>query len=119
MAVGHQDHGRVAMPVAAMLAGAVHQPLDLALGEVAPLHFIEQSKQQIGMRAALPPGRSGRSARARPVWQRKIGEPNRAPILQRAWPPVGGTFYFEILVTAPLPKTWPKMVLRIKGVALV
>jgi len=25
------------MPVAAMLAGAVHQPLDLALGEVAPL----------------------------------------------------------------------------------
>src|SRR5262249_38158199 len=28
---------RVAMPIAAMLAGAVHQPLDLALGEVAPL----------------------------------------------------------------------------------
>jgi hypothetical protein len=26
-------------------------------------------------------------------------------------PPVGGTFYFEILVTAPLPKTCPKMVL--------
>src|SRR5262245_14385418 len=25
------------MPIAAMLAGAVHQPLDLALGEVAPL----------------------------------------------------------------------------------
>src|SRR5262249_15352640 len=25
------------MPVAAMLVGAVHQPLDLALGEVAPL----------------------------------------------------------------------------------
>jgi len=37
MAVGHQDHGRVAMPVAAMLAGPVHQALDLALGEVAPL----------------------------------------------------------------------------------
>jgi len=37
MAVGHQDHGRVAMPVAAMLSGAVHQTLDLALGEVAPL----------------------------------------------------------------------------------
>src|SRR6516164_68301 len=35
MAVGDQDHGRVAMPVAAMLAGVVHQPLDLALGEVA------------------------------------------------------------------------------------
>jgi len=37
MAVGDQHHGRVAMPVAAMLSGAVHQPLDLALGEVAPL----------------------------------------------------------------------------------
>src|SRR5262249_23948188 len=37
MAIGHKDHGRVAMAVAAMLAGAVHQPLYLALGEVAPL----------------------------------------------------------------------------------
>src|SRR5262245_48634870 len=37
MAVGDQDHGRVAMPVAAMLAGAVHQALDLALGEIASL----------------------------------------------------------------------------------
>src|SRR5262249_8953335 len=33
--IGDQDHGRIAMPVAAMLTGAVHQPLDLALGEVA------------------------------------------------------------------------------------
>src|SRR5262249_44440769 len=37
VAVGDQDHGRVAMPVAAMLAGVVHQPLDLALGEVPAL----------------------------------------------------------------------------------
>src|SRR5262245_24747953 len=37
VAKGDQDHGRIAMPVAAMLAGAVHQRLDLALGEVAPL----------------------------------------------------------------------------------
>jgi len=37
MAIGDQDHGRVAMPIAAVLAGAVHQPLDLALGEIAPL----------------------------------------------------------------------------------
>src|SRR5215831_13022574 len=37
MAVGHQDNGRVAMPIAAVLARAVHQPLDLALGEIAPL----------------------------------------------------------------------------------
>ena len=37
MAVGDQDHGRIAMPVAAMLAGAIDQPLDLALGEIASL----------------------------------------------------------------------------------
>src|SRR5262249_10292901 len=37
VSIGHQDHGRVAMPVAAMLSGVVHQPLDLALGEVSPL----------------------------------------------------------------------------------
>src|SRR5262249_19602058 len=37
VAIGDQDHGRVAMAVAAMLSGAVHQALDLALGEVAPL----------------------------------------------------------------------------------
>src|SRR5215510_2103081 len=38
VAIGDQDHGRVAMPVAAMLARAVHQPLDLALGEIASLN---------------------------------------------------------------------------------
>src|SRR5215813_14103215 len=132
MAIGDQDHGRVAMPIPAMLAGAVHQALDLTLGEIASLDcqvydawgaflgcrfhadklclrvadclaytFLSNSQsEQIGMRAALPPGRPGRSARARPVWQREIGEPNRAPIIladcSRAWPPVGGTFYFEI-----------------------
>src|SRR5215831_3082420 len=32
-----QDHGCVAMPVAAMLACAVHAPLDLALAEIASL----------------------------------------------------------------------------------
>jgi hypothetical protein len=37
VAIGDQDHGRIAMPVAAMLSGAVDEPLDLALGEVAPL----------------------------------------------------------------------------------
>ena len=34
--IGDQDHGRVAMPVAAMLACAAYQPLDLALGEIVP-----------------------------------------------------------------------------------
>ena len=33
--IGDQDHGRIAMAVATILAGAVHQPLDLALGEIA------------------------------------------------------------------------------------
>ena len=37
MAVGHQDHGRVAMPIAAILTRALHQALDLALGEIASL----------------------------------------------------------------------------------
>ena len=37
MAIGDKDHGRVAMPIAAVLARTVHQALDLALGEVAPL----------------------------------------------------------------------------------
>src|SRR5262245_52034426 len=37
MAIGDQDHGRVAMPIAAVLTRAVHQPLDLALGEIASL----------------------------------------------------------------------------------
>src|SRR5262249_36512567 len=37
VAVGDQDHGRVAMPIATMLASVVHEALDLALGEVAPL----------------------------------------------------------------------------------
>src|SRR5262249_44596606 len=38
VAIGDQDHGRVAMPIAAVLARAVHQPLDLALGEIAALY---------------------------------------------------------------------------------
>src|SRR5215475_306229 len=37
VAISHQDHGRVAMPIAAVLARAVHQALDLALGEIASL----------------------------------------------------------------------------------
>ena len=37
MAIGDQNHGPIAMAVAAMLAGTVHQPVDLALGEVSPL----------------------------------------------------------------------------------
>jgi len=36
--IGDQDHGCVALPVAAVLAGTVHQPLDLTLGEVASLN---------------------------------------------------------------------------------
>src|SRR5262249_2308000 len=38
VAIGDKDHGRIAMAVAAMLAGTVHQSLDLALGEIAPFN---------------------------------------------------------------------------------
>src|ERR1700745_218278 len=37
MAIGDQDHGRVAMAVATVLASAVDQPFDLALDEIASL----------------------------------------------------------------------------------
>jgi hypothetical protein len=63
MAIGDQDHGRVAMPVAAMLAGAVHQPLDLALGEVASFNcqvydvwraFLDADFMRINFACGLP-----------------------------------------------------------------
>src|SRR5262245_30331269 len=34
VAIGDQDHGRIPMPIAAMLARVVPQPLDFALGEI-------------------------------------------------------------------------------------
>ena len=37
VALGDQDHGRVAIPITAVLTRAVHQALDLALGEIASL----------------------------------------------------------------------------------
>ena len=37
VAIGDQDHGRIAMTVTAVLASAIHQALDLALGEIASL----------------------------------------------------------------------------------
>jgi hypothetical protein len=52
MAIGDQDHGRVAMAIAAMLAGTVHQALDLALGEIASLDC-----QVYGGRSAVPGSR--------------------------------------------------------------
>src|SRR5499433_3350012 len=36
VAIGQQDHGRVAMPVTTVLASGLHELLDLAAGEVAP-----------------------------------------------------------------------------------
>jgi hypothetical protein len=36
MTVGDQDHGRVSMSVAAVLAGIVHELFDLAGGQVFP-----------------------------------------------------------------------------------
>src|SRR5262245_2364075 len=36
MTVGDQDHGRVSIPVTAVLAGVVHELFDLASGQVFP-----------------------------------------------------------------------------------
>ena len=36
MTVGDKDHGRVSMPVAAVLAGMVHELFDLTGGQVFP-----------------------------------------------------------------------------------
>jgi hypothetical protein len=36
VAVGQQDHGRVAMPVTTVLASGLDELLDLAAGEIAP-----------------------------------------------------------------------------------
>jgi hypothetical protein len=36
LAVGQQDHGGVAMPVATVLASGLDELLDLAAGEIAP-----------------------------------------------------------------------------------
>jgi hypothetical protein len=63
MAVGHQDHGRVAMAVPAVLAGAGHQALDLTLGEIASLDcqvydawcaFLDSDFMRINFACALP-----------------------------------------------------------------
>src|SRR5262249_14544840 len=133
MAVGDQDHGRVAMPIAAMLSSAVHQPLDLAVGEGASLdcpvfdawgaflgcRFHAGKPCLRVMRAALPPRTTWSISSCATRLAAGDRRADNSCRLQRAWPPVGGTFYFEILVTAPLPKTCPKMVLSHKGVAFV
>jgi len=43
--------------------------------------FIEQSKRANWNEGSIATRRPGQSARARPIWQREIGEPNRAPII--------------------------------------
>ena len=60
--IGDQDHGRVAMPVTAILAGTVHQPLDLALGEIPPfdcqvfdgVRFLDADFMRINLPCAPP-----------------------------------------------------------------
>src|SRR5262249_52816051 len=54
VAVGDQDHCRVAMAVATILASAVHQPLDLALGEIASLDCrVHRDRQRAAARAGV------------------------------------------------------------------
>jgi len=61
VAIGDQDHGRIPMPVAAILTGAVHQPLDLALGEIASF-----------------------DCQAYDAWSRKFGQ-KRFLAMRRSW----------------------------------
>jgi len=53
VSVGDQDHGRVAVAVASMLAGAVHQPLDLLLGEVSAGSALPNCQVYSGWRRGL------------------------------------------------------------------
>src|SRR5262245_38072112 len=112
MAVGHQDHGRVAMPVAAVLARAVHQPLDLALGEVTPLdcqvydawcaflgcrfHAGKPCLRALLYRLYAGGTGAGASMAARAARPTSFLSCHRTSM----WgpPPVGGTFWFQIFI---------------------
>ena len=53
MSIGDQDHGRVAVAVASVLAGAVHQPLDFLPGEVSAGSALRNCQVYSGWRRGL------------------------------------------------------------------
>jgi hypothetical protein len=56
VSIGDQDHGCVAVAVASMLAGAVHQPLDLLLDEVSAGSALSNCQVYSGWRRGLDAG---------------------------------------------------------------
>src|SRR5262245_42067338 len=115
VAVGDQDHGRVAMPVAAMLSGAVHQALDLALGEIASLdcQVYDAWCAFFGWSASRSQCRMEALGRVRGM--RRRHEPRGQPhfvLLPNLYmgPPVGGTFWFQIFIQASSPEIWRKTI---------
>src|SRR5262249_49995684 len=127
VAIGDKDHGRVAMPVAAVLASAAHQSLDLALGEIAPSNCqiydvwcafpgprSHRGKTPLLDVAHFLHSRKGRSdcmERIRVRGMRGQHEPRGQPHFVLPpnlymGPPVGGTFWFQIFIQAPSPEIW-------------
>ena len=132
MAIGDKDHGRVAMPVAAMLAGAVHQPLDLALGEIAPLdcqvydawvRFLDVGFMRINLACASPTvwliGFSctvvGTQASPRrqigvAAWPSPDGNASKSSGRACASPPGGGRAKNRKFIQAPSPEIWSETI---------
>src|SRR5262249_10540243 len=138
MAVGHQGHGCVAMPAAAMLAGTVHQPVNLALGEIAPFNCqvydawcaflgcrFHADKPCLRATYCLGYARCLHSRRGAAAWsasesQRRMEAPGRANLILSChrtsmWPPVGGTFWFQIFIQAPSLEIWRKTISGAEG----
>src|SRR6478672_7816504 len=122
MAIGDQDHGRVAMAVATMLASAVHQPLDLPLGEIAsfdcqvydgwcafPGCRFHADKPCLRFRDYLAYMRGSSGAQHGGAGR----EANLIFVLPPnvyVGPPVGGTFWFQIFIQAPSLEIWRKTI---------
>src|SRR5262245_36404567 len=122
------------MAVATILASAVHQPLDLALGEIASLdcQVYDGWCAFLGSRfhADKPclrgnnclaytdshKGRIGRIKRIGIAMQMEGGRVRmRRRHEPRGWacaegPPVGGTFQFQIFIQTPSPEIWSETI---------
>src|SRR6516165_8710035 len=144
VAIGDQDHGRVAMPIAAVLARAVHQSLDLALGEVAPRDCqvydawgaflgcrFHADKLCLRVADCLAYTHFVHSKGGAAAWSAsrsqcrmeapgRVREPRANLILSCRRtsimnPPVGGTFWFQIFIQAPSPEIWSETISGAEG----
>src|SRR6516164_2356445 len=114
MAVGHQDHGRIAMAVPAMLAGAVHIPMEKLPArppEDRPRDRTEGAKAACEGRGHLEGGEIARdrdwhgAAHRKGGWLKGVS--SEAYSGDVGVPPVGGTFWFQIFIQAPFPGNLP------------